>query len=872
LAVVVLAAVLGWSAVRADTLFDPPAPAFRLPRHFTPQRYAARLGIDPAKPIFTGVIEITGTLDRPSAVIWLNARDLTIRSARVNGAVVATSVQDNLLALRGKFARGPVKIVISYAGSIATTGVRGIFKNEYAGAPYVYTYFEPLNARQVFPCIDEIDRKTPWQLTIDVPKGLSAVSNTPVRVEGETRFVFDETQKLPPYLVAFGVGPYEFVDAGRAQKSKAPLRIVTPRGTSARAAAAAQLLPRIIDYLEGFFEIPLPYPKLDVLVAPDMASGAMEHAGLITADSVHVLMDAQSSIDKLRGVALVIGHEASHQWLGDYVTPSWFEDTWLKEGFAPWMEHKVSLAIEPGWHDEHMRVTRRNAAFDADVLATARKIRQPIVSSSDIEAAFDAVTYTKGAAIIGVFERYVGEETFRKGLVAYLEAHAHGNASFADFVAAIEKASGKSLAPAISTFVDQPGVPELAVKLDCSGAPKLAITQRRYLLPGSAQATPTVPWKLPACFAFEQGGKRVDHCTLVDGATIAWPAQKCPAWVMTNAGGVGYYYTALAVADAVVLRDRAWPLLEPGERRAVFEDVRAQVQQGKLPVALLMSFVPKLRAMGDRFSMGDALGDRWAGELDGGGHGVPVGLETAIPEELATRHTTWVRTQYGPVARRAGFEAKTQRTLDDEVTRRTLLRTVAWAGDREITKAAVGLARNYKKIAQSTRELAMPIAANADPAFAAQLQRDVLGEQDRTMRLAQLHALAAIEDPKRAMAAYQLALDPKLPPEDVLYGILTTRQSRAASQVMFGWMRANVDKLVARFPTGDGSFAKYLLWGMWTCEAKDRDATVKVMRDVFGKIPNATTLLAQRIEAIDQCIAQRALVEPSMREWLRSAR
>jgi len=425
--------------------FDPPKPTLRLPRHFTPASYKATLAIDPEQPGFTGHIEIAGTIDRKSTAIWLNARELTVTRATANGRDVKVTLHDELLELRAPFEAGPVSLVIDYEGKVATSGVRGVFRNEHAGKSYVYTYFEPIHARTAFPCIDEPDRKTPWQLTIETPADNIAVSNTPALetkaiAGGRTRVTFGETKPLPSYLVAFGVGPFEIVDAGKS-KTGVPLRLIVPRGEAGRTKYAATAFPRIVDILQNYFEVAFPYPKLDLLVAPTMGSGAMEHAGLITSDAVNVLVDQHPSWRDRRNVIVTIGHETSHQWFGDLVTPAWFDDVWLKEGFATWMEHKITIAFEPAWHDERAAVSRRNGAFAVDAHASARIVRQKLERPDQIQGTFDGISYTKGAAVIAVFERYIGEEAFRRALRDYFMKYAHGVAAFDDFIASIEKSS-----------------------------------------------------------------------------------------------------------------------------------------------------------------------------------------------------------------------------------------------------------------------------------------------------------------------------------------------------------------------------------------------------------------------------------------------
>src|SRR6185503_11945064 len=237
----------------------------------------------------------------------------------------------DLLELRADFAPGPLQIAIEYSGKLDSLNTTGAFKLTYGGANYVYTQLEALYARRVFPIIDEPDIKVPWQLTLDVPKGLTAVSNTPVVKDYDLatghRFEFAKTKPLPSYLVAFGIGPFDIVDAGKT-KGGAPVRIVAMKGRGAEAAYAAKTTARILDLLEEWFGIPYPYEKLDMLAVPIVIGfSAMENAGLVTCVEQLMLFDPKKpSWRQRRGYIAVTSHELAHQWFGDYVTMAWWDD------------------------------------------------------------------------------------------------------------------------------------------------------------------------------------------------------------------------------------------------------------------------------------------------------------------------------------------------------------------------------------------------------------------------------------------------------------------------------------------------------------------------------------------------------------------
>ena len=391
-------------------------PALRLPRAFVPSAYSAKLAIDPNKPTFEGAIAIDGTIGAATSVIWLHGYHLAIHAATASrgGATVALAVTprgEELLELRAAtpLEPGAWQLALAYTGEIDPVVTLGAFKETAGGRAYVYTQLESIGARRVFPCLDEPDSKVPWQLTLDVPKGDLAVANTtPVHdaalPDGGHRVEFAPTKPLPSYLVAFGVGPFDVVPAGQTQ-SGVPVRIVVPKGRAADAAYAAQVTAHIVDLLEDWFGIPYAFGKVDLLAIPLTSGfGAMENAGLVTfAENLVLIEPHHPSWRRRAAFVRVAAHELAHQWFGDLVTTAWWDDIWLNEGFANWMETKITAAFEPSWHAELQDVKMRDEAQQADSLVTARQIRQPIENENDILNSFDGITYDKGASVLRMF-------------------------------------------------------------------------------------------------------------------------------------------------------------------------------------------------------------------------------------------------------------------------------------------------------------------------------------------------------------------------------------------------------------------------------------------------------------------------------------
>ena len=856
----------------------PPQPTLRLPRNFVPTSYAAHLAIDPSKPTFDGAIAIDGMISERSSVIWLHGQHLTIAKAiakrpGVEAPLVVTPKGQDLLEIRAQepLDPGAWTLAFEYRGELDPLNTAGAFRQTVAERPYVFTQLESIYARRVFPCVDEPDNKVPWQLTLDVPSQLVAVSNTSTTSEAklddrQKRVEFATTKPLPAYLVAFAVGPFEILDAGKTRNGT-PLRVLTLAKRAAEGAWAVKTTPKILEALEDWFGMPYPFEKLDQVSIPiTVGFGAMENAGLITYTETLILVDpAKASKERQHRWVEVAAHEMAHQWFGNLVTMAYWDDIWLNEGFASWISSKVTSSVDATYRDDQSELDTRNNALEADSLVSARQIRQPIETPDDILTAFDRITYRKGASVLNMFENYLGPKVFQAGVRDYLATRARGNATSKDFAAAIAKASGNpQIEAAFGSFLEQAGTPEITAAVACKpGGATLAVAQKRYLAPGSPPPPATKPWIVPICVAFDHAGTRGETCGLLtaETASIALPGTSCPRWVMPNANGRGYYRNAYTSAQVSALRDEAWPKLTWTERRALYFDVVAAVGAGALPLQLALSFVPKLLAGNDRFTIDPAL------EL-------VTGVDDLVPDALRAKYEFWLRGTFGRGAATAGFKPRPGDSLDVEATRSGLIAAVGWtAREPTLIAEAIKLADGWRDLPQATRGLVLAIAVDAKPEIFERILRDVTTEPDRSRRAEMFEALAGTRDVRRQLAALGLVLDPKLDPRETIEMIAlhATPANLAVAQQFF---RDNHAAIMKRIPQDETAspIADMARLFTATCKADQRDAIADYVTKTFGHLPGGGRLVKQHIEKMDQCIARRALLEPEIRAWLGGVR
>jgi alanyl aminopeptidase len=843
----------------------PPQPPLRLPTNFVPTGYQARLAIDPAAPTFDGEIAIAGTITARSAVVWLHGRglDVTDAVARQGAVEIPLAVAprgDDLLELTAAapLPVGAWTLALRYRGVVAAVETVGAFVENIDGARYVFSHFEPLDARRVFPCVDEPAAKVPWQLTLDVPAGVEALSNSPIASttrlpDGRARVAFAPTPPLPSYLIAFAVGPLDFVDGGRS-RSGVPIRIVVPRGRGGETAVAAQVTAPVLAMLEDWFGTPYPFAKLDVVAIPRlMTYTAMEHPGLITFGGWAILADGPITERWRRTLISVMGHELAHQWFGNLVTMAWWDDLWLNEGFATWMARKVLAALAPTATDDLDAESDRQDAMVDDRLLTARQIRQPIDSAADIVTAFDGITYGKAAAVLDMFEAQLGPARFQAAVRAYLAGHAGGTATAVDFAGALDAVADAPVAPALTSFLERGGVPLLRFTLACAGDQvDLEITQTRWV-PAGVTAPDAPPWRVPVCVAFERAGARVEHCATLADARATWrlATTQCPRWLVPNVGGAGYYRARVDGADPLA-NDR-WAAMSARERVAAVWDLRVEVEAGRADVGTVLARAPELLAHGTRHTRRAVLL-------------LTLNAQAALDGAARRRFDAWAAQAFAPIRGDVGWTPDATDDLERDWVRRRVLPLLAEAGDRRARAAAVQVARSWRRLPPGLREPVVMVAADADATTFHALRAELATTTEPDERATLLVALGAATDPDRQREALALTLDPALPPDDALT-LLFAANGPAQRELMRGFFRDHQAELLARFPA---SFATStgLVGSLVGCDAATRDRDAAYLRSTFGAYANVESVIDQAIERMDQCIARRAVLEPGLRRWL----
>ncbi|KAL8682743.1 MAG: hypothetical protein Q9186_001254 [Xanthomendoza sp. 1 TL-2023] len=468
---------------------------------------------------YKGLVEIEVQIKCPVKEITVNAFELDIQDAQVSGQGVesqkASAISHDEKTQRTTFsfsnelpASEAARLQINYSGTMNNT-MAGFYRSKYKPAVepsrsvptegdshlMFSTQFESSDARRAFPCFDEPNLKATFDLSIELPEDLVALSNMPEKEtkEGKKGFKvvsFERTPVMSTYLLAWAFGDLEYVEDFTRRKYSGkpiPVRIYTTRGLKEQARFGLKNAHQVVDYFSEIFKIDYPLPKMDMLAVHEFSHGAMENWGLVTYRTTAILFDEQHSAAKYKcRVAYVVAHELAHQWFGNLVTMDWWSELWLNEGFATWVGWLAVDHLYPEFEVWSQFVTEAvQTAQQLDSLRASHPIEVPVKDALEIDQIFDAISYLKGSSVIRMLSNHLGVEIFLRGVSDYLKAHAYGNATTEDLWEALSKASGKNVDSFMDPWIRKIGFPVLTVAEEPG---QIGVRQSRFLLTGDVKA------------------------------------------------------------------------------------------------------------------------------------------------------------------------------------------------------------------------------------------------------------------------------------------------------------------------------------------------------------------------------------------------
>ena len=466
--------VASFLPARAAAPFSFESAPGRLPKEVVPEDYDIAIVPDAKALSLTGTESVSLDFRKATDTIQFNSLNERLSGVTLDGQPVKDVVSDDkaqltTVTLSQPAPAGRHTLRFNYSGVIETKP-QGLFAQPFVkpgGGKDVLlsTQFETTDARRMFPCWDEPAFRATYTLTATVPSEWSVVGNMPIAHSVShgalTTTTFHRSPKMASYLVEFSAGDLVRITD---QVGQTELGVWTVRGQEEygrTALANAKLI--LADYNE-YFGVPFPLPKLDSLAIPGGFTGAMENWGAITYNDQNLLLTPASTLEDRQRVFSIQAHEMAHQWNGDLVTMGWWDDTWLNESFASWRAAKETDLRHPDWKWWEVQDRARETAMAADAQPSSHPIEQHVRDELQAKNSFDPrITYNKGQAVLRMIESYLGSDTFRDGVRAYLMAHAYSNATSADLWNGLSKACGREVGGIVAGWIEQPGFPLVSV-------------------------------------------------------------------------------------------------------------------------------------------------------------------------------------------------------------------------------------------------------------------------------------------------------------------------------------------------------------------------------------------------------------------------
>ena len=744
----------------------------QLPRGVIPTHYQVSLTPDAASASFGARTVVTINIAKATSTITLNAADLKFSKVTLapaaGGADREASVAVDAEAQTATFtfaqpvAPGMYHLAMDYTGVIGTQAV-GLFSLDYPGAEgkrqrALFTQFENSDARRMVPSWDEPAYKASFALDVVVPADQMAVSNMPAKKtetlpDGRRHVTFATTPKMSTYLLFMATGDFE---RATAKVEGTEVGVVTRRGALPQAKFALDSAQAILREYNDYFGMRYPLPKLDNVAGPGRSQffGAMENWGAIFTFEYALLLDPAISTQHDREeVFSVAAHEMAHQWFGDLVTMRWWDDLWLNEGFASWMESRTTARLHPEWNTRLEAVGTRERAMSRDSVAGTHPVVQHVETVEQANQAFDAITYSKGESVIRMLEAYVGENAWRNGVRAYMKSNAYGNTVSDDLWKQIEKAAGKPVTAIAHDFTLQPGVPLIKVgEPSCrNGMTTVPLTQAEFAR-DRPDKTP-LAWRVPVIAQIAGNAKQA--ATLVTGGKGTITVPGCGA-VIVNAGQTGYYRTLYSSADFARLAG-GFANLAPIDQVGLLADSGALGLAGLQSAADVLDLVKATPAGAD-----PAVWSQIAGMLDG--------IHMRYREQAAGGDTTRQRrfdafaiARLAPLMAQVGWTARPGEPSAVAKLRNRLIVVLSELGDANVIAEArrryAALATDPNAVPGPLRKTVMGVVAqHADAATWDQLHAAARAEKSPLVRDQRYTLLATTEDRALAMRALQLAL------------------------------------------------------------------------------------------------------------------
>jgi aminopeptidase N len=616
-------------------------------------------------------------------------------------------------------------------------------------------------------------------------------------------------------------------------------------------------------YFNQYFGIQYPFEKLDMIGLPDFSAGAMENTGFITYRQAELQLDDQhASVELRKRVAVVIAHEMAHQWFGDLVTMRWWDDIWLNEGFASWMETKAVGAWKPEWHFELEDVEDTTATLNSDSLRNTRPIHQAAETPAEIQELFDGIAYDKAASVLRMLEAYLGPERFRAGVNQYLTEHSYGNATADDFWRTLAKVSKEPVDKIMPTFVQQPGAPMVSLRTQCLGGSTIVtLSQRRYFSDRRMfEAGSKELWQVPVCVK-EGGEGEAGHekCVLLTKKEESVTLPGCGSWVMANAGAHGYYRSGYS-SDAIRAMGRSLEHeLTESERIVLLGDSWASVRVGEQQIGDYLALAEGVRS------------DRTRAVLSQVTAKLEYISNYLVSDADRQEYEQWVRRLLNPVAGELGWQPKAGESDETKSLRARVWHTLGYAGRdpdaiakaRQLTERAL---QDPASIDSTVAFTAFSLAAENGDAILYDKVMTKLQSRGSSLESYYLYfqTLSKFHDSKLLRRTLDYAISPAVRSQDTLGMIAAVMRNPAGAKLAWDFVRMHwpeIEKIGGGFTSAEVVAATGVF-----CDAEMHEQ----VRSFFAQhdVPTAERTLKLSLESIHNCTDLKSQQTPELSTWL----
>jgi len=845
------------------------ASAQRLPENVIPESCDLTFAPDLATATFTGEETIHVRLKNATSSIVLNSAEIAFQEVTITagGTTQAAKVSTDepkeqaTLTVSNAIPVGPADIHIRFTG-ILNDKLRGFYLSQTPQRRYAVTQFEATDARRAFPSFDEPAYKAVFRITLIIDKDDTAISNgriisdTPGPGAGKHTLKYSPSPTMSTYLVAMMVGDFQCLEGSA---DGIPIRVCAVPEKKELGSFALLCAENILKFYDKYYYTKWPFEKLDIIAFPDFSAGAMENTAAITYRETALLIDDKHApLDAHETVAGILAHEMAHQWFGDLVTMKWWDDIWLNEGFATWMSWKPMEAWKPEWHNQLNEIGETGDSLTTDSIASIRAIRAKAETPAEIATLFDGIAYGKAASVLRMVEAYVGPEVFRRGVNAYLEKHAYGNATAEDFWNQIAAASGKPVDKIMSSFIDQPGAPLVSVKSSCRGnTTQVTLSQERYFADSEKLAAgSTEIWQIPVFL--RQGGSTESTQGLLTKREDSFELKGCSPWVYAKAGGRGYYR---ANYDSAALAKMAGELensFAPEERIAFLGDVWAMVRVGRSNIADYLNSLEKLRGERSRAVVGFMINH------------IPEIHDTVASAQDQLAFEAWVRNFLQPMMNNLGMSPVPGETDERRALRADVFGTLATYGkdpallgkSRELVDAYM---KDPSSVDSSLSGVAINVAArNGDAALYDKYIEHVKSAKTPDEFYAYLGALNFFSNPALTKRTFNLYLGPEIRNQD-LYTLAGSFANEATQQAAWDLFKTRFNDIVGKIDASLGGGLAQVAGAF--CDAKLRDDAQEFFR--VANLPGTARILQNAKDQVNDCIELRALQQANLSAYLK---